>query len=99
MLSTATLSNVKSECVVAPLRNSAHITRPFRTYNAAIRGGAKGASLGLAVAGPTAYLLNQKWTPFRHLTLPLKAFFVTSATICAGLIAADKSGLAYEVSR
>lgn len=66
-------------------------------YDAAVRGGAKGAGLGLAVTAPAAYLLHQRWAPFRGLTLPLKAFFVTAATVSAGIITADKSGLAYEV--
>lgn len=52
--------------------------------------------MGLAAALPTAYLLHQRWAPFRGLTLPLKAFFVTSATVCAGVIAADKSGIAFD---
>ena len=67
-------------------------------YNAAMKAGAKGAGLGLSVAVPTAYLLHQRWLPFRQLTLPLKAFFVTSGTIVAGVIAADKGGIAFDVS-
>ena len=70
-----------------------------RQYNAALAGGVKGAGMGLCVAAPTAYLLHQRWLPFRGLTLPLKAFFVTTATIATGVIAADKSGIAFDVSR
>lgn len=52
--------------------------------------------MGLAVSLPTAYILHQRWPAFRSLTLPLKALFVTAATISSGVITADKSGLAYE---
>lgn len=61
-------------------------------------GGAKGAAAGLAAALPTAYVLNHRWPAFRGLTLPLKAFFVTMITVSSGVIAADKAGIAFEVS-
>lgn len=83
---------------VAPANDSDIFSLSFSQYNAAILGGAKGAGLGLSVALPTAYILHQRWLPFRHLTLPLKAFFVTSGTIVAGIISADKAGIAFEVS-
>ncbi|UZJ56710.1 hypothetical protein CBS101457_006030 [Exobasidium rhododendri] len=67
-----------------------------RQYNAALKGGAKGATAGIAVLAPTAYILHQRWQPFRHLTLPLKTFFVTSGTIICGVIAADKAGIAFD---
>lgn len=65
-------------------------------YDAALYGGLKGGSAGFAAAVPTAYLLNRSWAPFRGLTLPLKAFFVTMITVSSGVIAADKAGIAFE---
>ena len=70
----------------------------FRQYQATVRGAMKGSAAGLAASAPTAYLLHRSWAPFRGLSLPIKAFFVTSATIMTGIIAADKSGIAYDVS-
>lgn len=52
--------------------------------------------MGIAGALPTAYILNRSWQPFRNLTLPLKAFFVTAVTLSSGVIAADKAGIAFE---
>lgn len=67
-------------------------------YDAAFKGGIKGAGGGLAVSMPLAYVLNHRWAAFRGLTLPLKAFFVTMITASSGVIAADKAGIAFEVS-
>ncbi|PWN32794.1 uncharacterized protein FA14DRAFT_181472 [Meira miltonrushii] len=65
-------------------------------YNAALKAGMKGAGGGIAVAGPAAYFLHRTWQPFQRLTLPLKAMFVTFATVSAGVIAADKAGIAFD---
>lgn len=65
-------------------------------YNAALSAAIKGAAGGLAVAGPAAYFLHRTWQPFQRLTLPLKAMFVSFATISAGVIAADKAGIAFD---
>lgn len=65
-------------------------------YNAALIASMKGAGGGLAVAGPAAYFLHRTWQPFQKLTLPLKTMFVTFATISAGVIAADKAGIAFD---
>jgi hypothetical protein len=65
-------------------------------YQAALRGALKGSGAGLAVSAPGAYFLHKTWQPFTRLTLPLKAMFVTMATVSAGVIAADKAGIAFE---
>lgn len=65
-------------------------------YNAALKAGMKGAGGGIAVAAPAAYFLHRTWQPFQRLTLPLKTMFVTFATVSAGVIAADKAGIAFE---
>ncbi|KDN38571.1 hypothetical protein K437DRAFT_259359 [Tilletiaria anomala UBC 951] len=64
-------------------------------YNATLRGAAKGSLFGLAVATPTAYMLQRSWAPFRALNLPVKSFFVMSATVMTGVICADKAGIAF----
>ncbi|KAE8212850.1 hypothetical protein CF327_g3556 [Tilletia walkeri] len=64
-------------------------------YDYAISHAAKGAALGLSLALPAAYLLNKRWAPFKRLNLPVQAFFVSSASIAAGVIAADKAGIRF----
>lgn len=79
-------------------RETGDANRRQAQYHAAFTGGLKGAGGGFAAAVPTAYVLNRSWAPFRGLTLPLKAFFVTMVTVASGVITADKAGLAFEVS-
>ncbi|CAD6883997.1 unnamed protein product [Tilletia controversa] len=70
--------------------------RRQQQYDYAISAAAKGAALGLSLALPTAYILNKRWAPFRRLNLPVQSFFVTSASIAAGVIAADKAGIRFD---
>lgn len=67
-------------------------------FNATLKGGAKGGAAGLSVLLPTAYILNQRWAPFKQLPFNLKAFFMTTGTIVSAVIAADKSGIKFDVS-
>ncbi|KAK0548823.1 Replication factor C, subunit RFC4 [Tilletia horrida] len=70
--------------------------RRQKQYEYAISHAAKGAALGLAVALPAAFFLNKRWEPFRRLNLPVQAFFVSSASIATGVIAADKAGIRFD---
>ncbi|KAK0520195.1 Replication factor C, subunit RFC4 [Tilletia horrida] len=70
--------------------------RRQRQYDYAVSQAAKGAALGLGVALPVAYVLNKRWAPFRRLNLPVQAFFVSSASIATGVIAADKAGIRFD---
>lgn len=68
-------------------------------YHRVLVGGISGGVVGL-VAGFSGCALAQKRSPFfRTLTLPLKAFFVTSAGTFAAIINADRYSRAYEAKR
>jgi len=65
-------------------------------YNATIKGGIKGAEIGFGVTLGLC-LIAQRYSPaFRKLTLPIKAFLVSSGTSAASIILAEQAGLKYE---
>jgi len=65
-------------------------------YNATIKGGIKGAEIGLGITLGLS-LIAQRYSPaFRKLTLPIKAFLVSSGTSAATIILAEQAGLKYE---
>lgn len=65
-------------------------------YNAVLYGGAVGGSLGLAAGTVAVALAQRRYHFFRNLTLPLKAFLVTSSGTFAGIINADHYSRKYE---
>ncbi|KKZ64665.1 hypothetical protein EMCG_09428 [[Emmonsia] crescens] len=67
-------------------------------YGAVLRGGALGTTAGL-VGGTAALLAASKRIPtIKNLTLPMKAFLVTSTGTFLGIIAADHSSRSFEAS-
>ena len=65
-------------------------------YNATIKGGIKGAGIGFGVTLGLC-LIAQRYSPaFRKLTLPIKAFLVSSGTTAGSIISAEQAGLEYE---
>ncbi|RPB02654.1 hypothetical protein L873DRAFT_1802129 [Choiromyces venosus 120613-1] len=68
-------------------------------YAAVLKGGISGGLVGLGIGLGAAALLNRRWQFFRSLTLPLKAFFVTSTGTFAAIINADVYSRNYESSR
>ncbi|GJN87984.1 hypothetical protein Rhopal_000939-T1 [Rhodotorula paludigena] len=69
-------------------------------YRATVTGGAKGGLIGLAGAGAAAVAMQRAGVPaFTRLTLPLKAFAVTSVGTAAFIISADKSAREFELSK
>ncbi|CAG8651796.1 hypothetical protein C2G38_1984497 [Gigaspora rosea] len=68
-------------------------------YRATVKGGIKGAVIGLG-ASLGASLVAQRYSRFyQHLTLPLKAFLVSSGTTAACIISAERAGLNYDRRR
>ncbi|EEH07908.1 mitochondrial hypoxia responsive domain-containing protein [Histoplasma capsulatum var. duboisii H88] len=68
-------------------------------YRAVLRGGTVGTFLGL-VGGTAALLAASKRVPtIKNLTLPMKAFLVTSSGTFVGIIAADHSSRSFEASQ
>ncbi|KIW12038.1 hypothetical protein PV08_09312 [Exophiala spinifera] len=66
-------------------------------YRQTLKGGAIGGTLGLAVGTAGVLLAQRRYHFFRNLTLPLKAFLVTSAGTFAGIVNADSYSRAYEI--
>jgi len=68
-------------------------------YNATVKGGLGGGIVGLGVGLVGVYAATQRYPAFRSLTLPLKAFLVTSSGTFAAIVCADRNSRAFETSR
>ncbi|KAI9679213.1 MAG: hypothetical protein M1817_005232 [Caeruleum heppii] len=68
-------------------------------YNATLRGGIGGGLAGLLLGAGGVYAASARYPAFRQLTLPLRAFLVTSSGTFAAIISADKYSRAFERSR
>ena len=68
-------------------------------YRETLKGGTLGGLVGLGFGFAGVALASQRYHFFRTLTLPLKAFLITSSGTFAGIIAADHWSRAYEFKR
>lgn len=68
-------------------------------YEATLKGGAIGGAVGFVVGGAALYAANARFHTVRHLTVPMKAFLVSSSTTFASIITADKASRNFEFSR
>ena len=68
-------------------------------YHATVKGGTIGGVAGLGLGFAAVYAASARYQFMRQLTLPLKAFLVTSAGTFAGIISADHYSRAYEAER
>lgn len=68
-------------------------------YSAVLRGGIGGGAAGLALGLAGNYVLNRRSPFYRSLTIPLRAFFVTSTGTFFAIIYADRYSRNYEQSR
>lgn len=68
-------------------------------YRETLKGGTIGTVVGLGAGWGAVLLASRRYHFFRTLTLPLKAFLVTSSGTFAGIIAADHYSRAYEQQR
>ena len=68
-------------------------------YYATLKGGTLGLTAGLGFGLAGVWLASQRYHFMRQLTLPLKAFLVTSSGTFAGIISADHYSRAYEMER
>lgn len=67
-------------------------------YNATLKGGAIGGLTGLAVGTVGVIAAHRRYHFFRNLTIPLKAFLITSAGTFAGIVNADHYSRAFEAA-
>ena len=68
-------------------------------YNATLKGGSLGGLIGLGVGVAGVSLASRRYKFMHDLTLPLKAFLVTSAGTFTGIVSADHYSRAYEQQR
>ncbi len=68
-------------------------------YNATLKGGISGGAVGLGLGLAVAYAANRRFHAFRSLTLPMKAFLVTSSSTFAAIISADRASRSFEDDR
>lgn len=65
-------------------------------YQAVIKGGTRWGLTGVTAGVTGALVANRYWSGFRGLTLPLKAFAITSIGTFSLIIGADRASRAYE---
>jgi hypothetical protein len=68
-------------------------------YRAVLRGGISGGLIGLGIGLGASMILQRRWAFYRTLTLPLKAFLVTSTGTFTAIIYADRYSRNFEMSR
>ncbi|KAK5120079.1 hypothetical protein LTR85_006560 [Meristemomyces frigidus] len=68
-------------------------------YNATLTGGIGGGLAGLAVGTLGVYAASQRYPAFRQLTLPLRAFLITSTGTFSAIVSADSYSRRFEASR
>jgi Hypoxia induced protein conserved region len=68
-------------------------------YDATVKGGIAGGLIGLGIGFAAAYGAHHRFPTFRDLTLPMKAFLVTSSATFTSIIAADRASRRFERAR
>ncbi|PNP44779.1 hypothetical protein TGAMA5MH_03588 [Trichoderma gamsii] len=65
-------------------------------YNAVVKGGLIGGSLGLAIGASGVIYASRKYPSFRGLTLPFRTFLVTSTATFGAIVQADRQGIKHQ---
>jgi len=65
-------------------------------YQATVKGGSLGGVIGLGLGLAGVYAASQRFHLIQHLTLPMKAFLVTSSGTFSAIISADRASRAYQ---
>ncbi|KAK1140797.1 Replication factor C, subunit RFC4 [Aspergillus melleus] len=68
-------------------------------YSSVVKGGSVGTICGLAAGAAGVMLASRRYHTIRNLTLPMKAFLVTSSGTFVGIIAADHASRSFEAER
>ncbi|KAF1997193.1 mitochondrial hypoxia responsive domain-containing protein [Amniculicola lignicola CBS 123094] len=66
-------------------------------YNATIRGGTIGGVIGTAIGTVAVVAASKRYATFRSLSVPFRAFLVTSSGTFIAVIAADRASAAYDI--
>jgi hypothetical protein len=65
-------------------------------YNAVVKGGLIGGSIGLAIGATGVIYASRKYPSFRGLTLPFRTFLVTSTGTFGAIVQADRQGIKHQ---
>lgn len=65
-------------------------------YNAVVKGGLIGGSLGLAIGATGVIYASRRYPSFRGLTLPFRTFLVTSTATFGAIVQADRQGIKHQ---
>lgn len=65
-------------------------------YNAVVKGGLIGGSLGLALGVTSVAYASRRYPSFRGLTLPFRTFLVTSTATFGAIVQADRQGIKHQ---
>ncbi|KAM0516362.1 hypothetical protein ACHAPE_005511 [Trichoderma viride] len=65
-------------------------------YNAVLKGGLIGGSLGLAIGASGVIYASRRYPSFRGLTLPFRTFLVTSTATFGAIVQADRQGIKHQ---
>jgi len=76
--------------VLTPEQEQAH-------YDASVKGGVIGGVIGTAIGTAAVLGASRRYPSFRALTLPFRAFLVTSTGTFIAVIAADRASAAYDI--
>jgi hypothetical protein len=68
-------------------------------YRATLEGGIMGLGIGLAVGLSGLAFANKRYSIIRNLTIPMKAFLVSSSSTFIGVVMADKHSRNFEKTR
>ncbi|CAF9924048.1 hypothetical protein IMSHALPRED_006070 [Imshaugia aleurites] len=68
-------------------------------YNETLKGGALGGAAGLALGVGGVFAAGARFPAFRQLTLPLRAFLITSSSTFGAIVTADRFSRSFESSR
>lgn len=76
--------------VLTPEQEEAH-------YNASVKGGTIGGIVGTAIGAAAVIGASRRYPSFRALTLPFRAFLVTSTGTFIAVIAADRASAQFDI--
>jgi len=65
-------------------------------YNATVRAGAIGGSIGLVAGTAGVMLASRRYPAFRQLTLPFRTFLVTSTATFGSIVTAERASVQYQ---